>query len=532
MDLLWTSSNPDFATVDDQGMVTTKRPGDVEITVTSEKGIRRKCIVHICYPVSAIEIMPDDVEIQVGMTFQLTANVTMRTQSCVNHLVFFISNNPDVADVNEHGLVEGKANGIAIITVSGIINSTATATVQIRVGVCGEIDGAYVNHIWGEPAYEWAADNSKVTATRVCARDASHIETETVNAISEVTKVATCEGKGETTYTSVAFNNTAFTVQTKTVENIPALTHAWGTPAYEWAADNSSVTATRICAHDASHIETETVSTATEVTKEATCEVNGETTYTATFTNSAFAEQTKTLDNIPALTHSWGTPAYEWAADNSKVTAIRVCARDASHVETEEAATTSEVTKAATCEGKGETTYTSAAFENMAFTAQTKTVDDIPALTHDWGEPTYEWNTENKVTATRVCRNDSEHAESETVDVIVTITSPTNAAAGLLSYVAQFGNPAFTKQEKSIEIPALKDMNVMYLPTELKTIEKEAFSGIIAQAVIVPDGCTTINARAFADCPNLLYVWIPKSVTSISEHAFDGCNEVIVDYEK
>jgi len=72
----------------------------------------------------------------------------------------------------------------------------------------------------------------------------------------------------------------------------------------------------------------------------------------------------------------------------------------------------------------------------------------------------------------------------------------------------------------------------MKLPAQLKTIEEEAFSGIIAQAIIIPNGCTTIRDTAFADCPNLLYVWIPKSVTNISEHAFDGCNKVIVDYEK
>ena len=147
--------------------------------------------------------------------------------------------------------------------------------------------------------------------------------------------------------------------------------------------------------------------------------------------------------------------------------------------------------------------------------------------------PTYSWNADNsKVTATRVCAHDAEHVETETVDTVATITSPTYDTTGLASYGAQFNNAAFSKQEKSIEIYALKDMKIMKLPAQLKTIEEEALSGIFAQAIIVPNGCMTIKANAFADCPNLVYVWIPKSVTSISEHAFDGCSQVIVDYEK
>ena len=42
------------------------------------------------------------------------------------------------------------------------------------------------------------------------------------------------------------------------------------------------------------------------------------------------------------------------------------------------------------------------------------------------------------------------------------------------------------------------------------------------------DGCTTIGPRAFADCRNLVYVYIPASVTSIAEDAFEGCGEILV----
>ena len=95
---------------------------------------------------------------------------------------------------------------------------------------------------------------------------------------------------------------------------------------------------------------------------------------------------------------------------------------------------------------------------------------------------------------------------------------------------ATFSNAAFLTQEKVINILALKDMNMMKLPNALTEIEEEAFYGTTALAVIIPDECTTIGKRAFANCPNLIYVYIPASVKNIADDAFD--EGVILDYGK
>ncbi len=296
-----------------------------------------------------------------------------------------------------------------------------------------------LGHTWGEVSYVWNKDNSQVTATRVCATDANHVETETVNTTSEVTKPATCEADGDTTYTA-EFQNPAFETQTKTLTNIQALGHAWGEPTYTWTDDNSQVTATRICGNDANHVETETVNTTSEITKAATCDEKGETTYTAVFQNQAFSTQTKTVANIGELGHAWGEVSYVWTDDNSQVTATRVCATDANHVETETVNTTSEVTKAATCEADGDTTYT-AVFENPAFETQTKTLTNIDALGHDWGD----WTVTTKPTCTeegeetRICQRDATHAETRPVDAlghdyVAVLTAPTCTERGYTTY--------------------------------------------------------------------------------------------------
>lgn len=77
-------------------------------------------------------------------------------------------------------------------------------------------------HQWSDATYVWSDDMKTCTATRVCALDQSHVETETVKAVSQVTTPATESSMGKTTYTAT-FTNTWAQAQTKTLENIPQL---------------------------------------------------------------------------------------------------------------------------------------------------------------------------------------------------------------------------------------------------------------------------------------------------------------------
>ena len=65
------------------------------------------------------------------------------------------------------------------------------------------------------------------------------------------------------------------------------------------------------------------------------------------------------------------------------------------------------------------------------------------------------------------------------------------------------------------------------LPASLHEIEEEAFEGIAADTVIIPDGVTRIGARAFADSRVRLLV-IPDSVTEIAPNAFDSVQFIYI----
>ena len=60
------------------------------------------------------------------------------------------------------------------------------------------------------------------------------------------------------------------------------------------------------------------------------------------------------------------------------------------------------------------------------------------------------------------------------------------------------------------------------LPASLTSIGRAAFMGGAFTFVKLPENAVSIGARAFADCPNLAYIYIPADTTDISADAFYG----------
>ncbi len=321
--------------------------------------------------------------------------------------------------------------------------------------VCGDVISSEkksvpsIGHEWGAVSYEWSSDNKTVKATRVCQHNAKHVETETVNATATEVLAATCETKGKTKYVA-SFSNSAFKQQTKTVEDIAALGHEWGAPTYEWSGNNKTVKATRVCQHNAKHVETETVNTTSTEALAATCETKGKTKYVASFNNNVFKQQTKTVEDIAALGHDWSAVSYEWSSDNKTVKATRTCQRNAKHVETETVNT--EVTvEQPTCEAKGKTKYV-ATFSNKAFEQKTKTLENIAALGHDWGEAKWDWSGYASATATFTCKRNEGHKVVVNATITSVRTEPTLTAAGSVVYTAKVNFNGKTYQNQQTEI--------------------------------------------------------------------------------
>ncbi len=91
----------------------------------------------------------------------------------------------------------------------------------------------------------------------------------------------------------------------KAQEVIPALGHSYEVK-YEWSADNSSCTATKVCKNDASHVD----ATEKAIVKTVTLNVTATKvtyTYAVEFANSEFSTQTKAIDGDVTLENNIAT---------------------------------------------------------------------------------------------------------------------------------------------------------------------------------------------------------------------------------
>ena len=180
------------------------------------------------------------------------------------------------------------------------------ASLSLVLSACNNQESKKHQHDWDTPTYVWADDYLSCTATRVCKKDSSHIETETRGAVMTTVTPAGCGVDGLGRYV-VTFDNRAFETQYHEY-TIPGHGHSWDSPTYELIG-NSQMTAKRECLFDSSHIEEETVDGEYSVITPATLDDEGLGRYTFTFTNPAFETQTNDVV-IDRLTNDGSVPVF------------------------------------------------------------------------------------------------------------------------------------------------------------------------------------------------------------------------------
>ena len=312
------------------------------------------------------------------------------------------------------------------------------------------VQNSALGHDWGDATYTWTDDYTSVTAERVCTRDETHTESETVQTTSEITKAATCTEKGETTYTAV-FTKEGFETQTEKVP-IPEKGHVeTDLPAVAATCTKTGLTAGKKCSACGEILVQQEVTAAlghafgewTE-TKPATCTEAGSEERVC----SRCGE--KETSGISPTGHDWGGPNWAWLDNNTRADARFTCKNDSSHVEHVPATTTQKVIKEATCGTTGTVVYMAVVeFEDNTYTGQKQAT--TPMADHNWGEPEYTWANDNsEVTAVRVCLNDNSHRQNR---ISQTTSEQTKAATctekGETTYTAVFNN-GFETQTKTV----------------------------------------------------------------------------------
>lgn len=116
--LVWSSSDEAVATVDETGNVTAVGAGTADITVTLEDGnISSTCVVQVVVPAEGVTA-PETLNLEVNGENTAQLNAKAMPEDATDVTFTYESSNPEVATVDENGMVTAVANGEADITVT------------------------------------------------------------------------------------------------------------------------------------------------------------------------------------------------------------------------------------------------------------------------------------------------------------------------------------------------------------------------------------------------------------------------------
>ncbi len=141
-EVVWRSTNPSVATVDENGIVTLKKSGLTAIMVSSriDSSITAICNLEVTKSVTGVKLDKSTHEMFVGETFRLTYAISPAGAS--NAEVTWSSSNNSVAAVDQSGLVSAKGVGTTVIMVKTKDGGyTALCTVNVgRVATAIKLD--------------------------------------------------------------------------------------------------------------------------------------------------------------------------------------------------------------------------------------------------------------------------------------------------------------------------------------------------------------------------------------------------------
>ena len=127
----WTSSNNSVATVDSNGVVTSKNSGSTIITATTHNELKTEFFIEVETPVTNITLNSNEINLNPGGTFKLDATVNPSNAS--NKNIKWISANESIATVDQSGNVAADVAGttyISAVSADGKVVATCTVNVS------------------------------------------------------------------------------------------------------------------------------------------------------------------------------------------------------------------------------------------------------------------------------------------------------------------------------------------------------------------------------------------------------------------
>ncbi|MBQ9599867.1 MAG: Ig-like domain-containing protein, partial [Clostridia bacterium] len=188
--VVWTSSDDTVAKVDTNGTIRSLKAGSATISATTVSGgYTGSCSVVVESDVSGTDevVTFEDkvVNKEVGDKFMVAYSVTPMKTEAYNY--GWVSGNPNVATVNENGIIEAKKNGtaeISILSDEGVVKDTVT--VVVGDGYNFEVKG---DDIDGSGLTVTDGTISGTVATKITSNAASDNKVTVILAVYDVTEL-------------------------------------------------------------------------------------------------------------------------------------------------------------------------------------------------------------------------------------------------------------------------------------------------------------------------------------------------------
>lgn len=129
--VIFKSLNEKVATVDSNGVVTSKNSGSTIITATTHNGLKTEFFIEVEIPVTNITLNSNEINLNPGGTFKLDATVNPSNAS--NKNIKWISSNESIATVDQSGNVTADVAGttyISAVSADGKVVATCTVNVS------------------------------------------------------------------------------------------------------------------------------------------------------------------------------------------------------------------------------------------------------------------------------------------------------------------------------------------------------------------------------------------------------------------
>ncbi len=172
--VIFSSSKPAVASVDENGLITAHTKGTAKITAKAYNGKKASCTVTVLAAPEEIYLKESAVSLPVGMDFALAASVNKGAAAQFS----FASSDENVATVDRSGLITAIENGEAEISIStynglcAVCSVTVTAaptalflnTDSAELGVKENMQLIASNDVQCEAAYDYSSSNAKIAS--------------------------------------------------------------------------------------------------------------------------------------------------------------------------------------------------------------------------------------------------------------------------------------------------------------------------------------------------------------------------------